>query len=245
VATIKIPTPLRQYSGGQADVSVEGSTIAQALDDLFAKYPDLKPHLYEGEQLRSFVNIFLGDDDIRFLSGTATAISADSRLRIIPAIAGGAGQAHKEISLRKVDHHAIRTGLALTISLLLLAFVLDAPLLVLLVALAQLLGGLNMPFAPYRLIHQALIQQGIVKPHIITDNPEPHRFALLVGALFNAAGALLVLSGQGLGWALVWVVIVLAKLNLWLNFCLGCWMYYQFHKLGLPGFSASPIARQE
>jgi len=245
MAIIKIPTPLRQYSGGQAEVSVSGSTIAQALDDLFAQYPDLKLHLYEGEQLRSFVNIFLGDEDIRFLSGTATAISADARLRIIPAIAGGADHAPKEISLRKVDHHAIRTGLILTIGLLLLAFVLDAAWLVLLVALAQLLGGLNMPFAPYRLIHQALIQQGIVKPHIITDNPEPHRFALLVGSLFNAVGALLVLSGQGLGWGLVWVVIVLANLNLWLNFCLGCWMYYQFHKLGLPGFTVAPIPRHD
>ncbi|MDW8172106.1 MAG: DUF4395 family protein [Anaerolineae bacterium] len=244
MATIKIPTPLRQYSGGQAEVSVGGATVAEALDSLLAQYPDLKPHLYDGESLRSFVNIFLGDDDIRFLSGTATAISSDARLRIIPAIAGGAEHS-REISLRKVDHHAIRTGLALTISLLLLAFILDAPLLVLLVALSQLLGGLNLPFAPYRLIHQALVQRGVVKPHIITDNPEPHRFALLVGALFDAIGGLLVLIGQTWGWTLVWVVIVLANLNLWLNFCLGCWMYYQLHKLGVPGFNVSPIARQE
>lgn len=115
----------------------------------------------------------------------------------------------------------------------------------LLVALAQLLGGLNLPFAPYRLIHQALVQQGMIKPHIVTDNPEPHRFALLVGALFNALGGLLVLIGLIWGWVLVWVVIVLANLNLWLNFCLGCWMYYQLHRLGVPGFTAAPIARQE
>lgn len=89
MASIKIPTPLRAYTGGQAEVSVTGNTVGAALNDLIQSYPDLKTHLYEGEQLRNFVNVFLGDEDIRFLSGTDTDITPDAKLRIIPSIAGG------------------------------------------------------------------------------------------------------------------------------------------------------------
>jgi molybdopterin converting factor small subunit len=89
MASIKIPTPLRAFTGGQAEVSVAGTTVGAALTDLVQAYPDLKTHLYEGEKLRNFVNIFLGDEDIRFLNGTDTDISTDAKLRIIPSIAGG------------------------------------------------------------------------------------------------------------------------------------------------------------
>jgi hypothetical protein len=147
----------------------------------------------------------------------------------------------KVTTLRKVDQTGIKTGLALTIGLLLLAFILNWAWLALLVGLAQLLGALEAPFAPYRLIYQALKAQGILQAKVITDNPEPHRFSMLVGALFNFVGGGLVLAGVGAGWGLVWVVIILANLNAWLNFCLGCWMYYQFNKLGVPGFTVAPI----
>ncbi len=89
MAYIKIPTPLRQYTGNQAEVAIRGATVDEALRDLVARYPALAPHLYEGDDLRSFVNIFLGDEDIRFLQDLATPLSEDARLRIIPAIAGG------------------------------------------------------------------------------------------------------------------------------------------------------------
>jgi hypothetical protein len=99
------------------------------------------------------------------------------------------------------------------------------------------------PFAPYRLAYQyALKPLGMVKPRPITDNPEPHRFAMLVGALVNGlATVALWLNAALLGWLLVGVVVVLANLNFWLNFCAGCWMYYQLHKLGVPGFTQSPL----
>jgi hypothetical protein len=147
------------------------------------------------------------------------------------------------VPLRKVDHAGLRIGMALTIAILLIAFVLDSWHLVAFVAIAQFLGGLGLPVAPYRLIYQYVIKPtGLVKPHVIDDNPEPHRFAMLVGAGFNAVATLALLASfPTVAWVLVWVVITLANLNFWLNFCLGCWMYYQFNRLGIPGFTQAPI----
>lgn len=90
MASIKIPTPLRVYTGQQAQVEVTGATIGEALADLTVQYPDLKPHLFNGDSLRSFVNIFIGEEDVRFLDGLDTPIEAGDALRIIPSIAGGA-----------------------------------------------------------------------------------------------------------------------------------------------------------
>ncbi|PJF23157.1 MAG: molybdopterin synthase sulfur carrier subunit [Phototrophicales bacterium] len=89
MASIKIPTPLRAYTGGEAKIDVAGKTIAEALNNLVAQYPDLKPHLFNGDELRSFVNIFLGSEDVRFLDGLDTEITPEDDLRIIPSIAGG------------------------------------------------------------------------------------------------------------------------------------------------------------
>lgn len=146
-------------------------------------------------------------------------------------------------SLRRVDQTGLKTGQALTIILLVLGFVLNSWVLVAFVAVAQLLGAFDAPFAPYRVIYQRVIKpSGIVKPNVISDNPEPHRFAMLVGGIFNATATLALWVGvPALAWVLVWVVIALANLNFWLNFCMGCWMYYQFNRLGVPGFTHAPI----
>ncbi|MFN8379300.1 MAG: MoaD/ThiS family protein [Anaerolineae bacterium] len=87
--SIKIPTPLRVYTGSQAQVTVKGVTIGEALNDLTTQYPELRPHLFNGDSLRSFVNVFVGDEDIRFLSGLDTDIEETDSIRIIPSIAGG------------------------------------------------------------------------------------------------------------------------------------------------------------
>ena len=139
----------------------------------------------------------------------------------------------------QLDENGLKTGQALTIILLIVAFVLNTWPLVALVALAQLLGGLGMSFAPYKLIYQHLVKpSGLVKPRIINDDPQPHRFALLVGTLFNTAATIALLSGAPvLGWVLVGVVITLANLNFWVGFCMGCWVYYQLGRLGIPGFT--------
>lgn len=89
MATIKIPSPLRAYTENEAVVEVSGGTIGAALQDLTGRYPELKQHLYDGDDLRNFVNVFLGDEDIRFLDGLETEIDDDDSLRIIPSIAGG------------------------------------------------------------------------------------------------------------------------------------------------------------
>ncbi len=146
-------------------------------------------------------------------------------------------------TLRKVDQTGIKVGQGTTIVLLLLGFVLNSWLLVGIVAVSQLLSAFDAPFAPYRLLYQRVIKPlGITRPNVIRDNPEPHRFAQLLGGLMNTAAAALLLVGVPTpAWVLVWVVIALANLNFWLNFCLGCWMYYQLHRLGVPGFTQSPV----
>ncbi len=93
--TIRIPTPLRPYAEGAATVEVGGETIAEALDQLTTAHPKLRRHLYDeySGALRSFVNIYKGDEDIRYLEGEATRLVETDTLSIIPAIAGGVGPA--------------------------------------------------------------------------------------------------------------------------------------------------------
>ena len=87
---VKIPTPLRQYTGGNAEVEVGGASAGEAMRNLTQEYPDLRQHLYTGDgKLRSFVNIYKGDEDIRYLDGPDTEVSDGDELSIIPSIAGG------------------------------------------------------------------------------------------------------------------------------------------------------------
>jgi molybdopterin synthase sulfur carrier subunit len=89
--TVFIPTPLRAYTSGQDAVQVEASTVAQALEALTQTYPDLKKQLFTAEgKVRAFVNLYLNDEDVRYLAtGEATAVAASDTLTIIPSIAGG------------------------------------------------------------------------------------------------------------------------------------------------------------
>ena len=89
MATFRIPTPLRPYSGGNSQIHVSGGTVGAALDDLTGQYPDLRQHLFDGRELRSFVNIYLNREDIRYGDGVETAVEEDDTLMIIPSIAGG------------------------------------------------------------------------------------------------------------------------------------------------------------
>lgn len=90
MATIRIPTPLRQYTGGQAEIAVTGESVGAILGDLTHQHPALKPHLYtEAGELRAFVNIFLNDEDVRHLQGAQTPVQPADRLMIVPSIAGG------------------------------------------------------------------------------------------------------------------------------------------------------------
>ena len=95
MSKIHIPTPLRQYVGKQASVEVQGTTVGEAMNALVAQHPELRKHLYTDEgKLRAFVNLYLNDEDIRYLDAKEqTAVSDGDSLSIIPFIAGGAGYA--------------------------------------------------------------------------------------------------------------------------------------------------------
>jgi len=87
---IHIPTPLRAYAGKQATVEVEADTVGEALNALVALHPELRRHLYAEEgKLRAFVNVYLNDEDIRYLQKEATAVKANDSISIVPSIAGG------------------------------------------------------------------------------------------------------------------------------------------------------------
>ncbi|MER3399915.1 MAG: molybdopterin synthase sulfur carrier subunit [Thermoflexus sp.] len=89
---ILIPTPLRAYTKGEKVVSVEAGTVGEALRALTERYPELRRHLFnEDGRLRSFVNVYLGDEDVRYLQGEETPIADGQTLSIVPSIAGGSG----------------------------------------------------------------------------------------------------------------------------------------------------------
>jgi adenylyltransferase/sulfurtransferase len=91
MSKIHIPTPLRQYVGKQSSVEVSGTTVAEAMTALVAQHPDLKKHLYTDEgKLRAFVNLYVNDEDIRYLQKEATALKDGDNISIVPSIAGGA-----------------------------------------------------------------------------------------------------------------------------------------------------------
>jgi sulfur-carrier protein len=88
--SVRIPTPLRSSTGGDATVEASGSTVGDVLDDLVRTYPDLKPNLYTDDgTLRQFVNVYVNDDDIRYLDGGDSPVSAGDEVSIVPSIAGG------------------------------------------------------------------------------------------------------------------------------------------------------------
>ena len=92
MARILIPTPLRQYVGNQAAVEVNGGTVGEALDDLVVQYDSMRKHLLdEAGKIRSFVNVYLNDEDIRRLDSLETRVDEEAVIAIVPAIAGGSG----------------------------------------------------------------------------------------------------------------------------------------------------------
>ena len=88
--TIRIPTQLRTLTGGAGQAEVEGSTVGEALKALDAAHPGMSDRLFDANgELRRFVNVFLAEEDVRFLEGLATPVAAGQTLSIVPAVAGG------------------------------------------------------------------------------------------------------------------------------------------------------------
>jgi adenylyltransferase/sulfurtransferase len=89
--TILIPTALRQYAGGSAELSVEARTVGEALEQLTREHAELRKHLFnEQNKLRNFVNVYVNDEDIRHRSGLETPVRDGDTVMIVPSIAGGA-----------------------------------------------------------------------------------------------------------------------------------------------------------
>jgi sulfur-carrier protein len=87
---VRVPTILRNYTGGAADVEAKGTTLREVLADLEANYPGIQARILDdGGKIRRFVNVYVGDEDVRFASGVDTATPAGSQVSVIPAVAGG------------------------------------------------------------------------------------------------------------------------------------------------------------
>jgi sulfur-carrier protein len=88
--TVRIPTILRSYTGGSSEVSAQGATLAEVIEDLEVNHPGLRARLLDDSgKLRRFVNVYVDDDDVRFADGLATTTIEGAKLSIIPAVAGG------------------------------------------------------------------------------------------------------------------------------------------------------------
>jgi hypothetical protein len=136
---------------------------------------------------------------------------------------------------KKVDITALKFNQASIIALTLLGFLLDQPFLVLFVGLVLALGTIWPQAALFKLVYLKLLKPtNILRANVIDDDPTPHQFAQGVGALVLLAGsALLAFDQVLLGWSLVWIVVILAAVNLFLNFCAGCFLFYQLDRVGL------------
>lgn len=86
---VRIPTILRPYTAGEKSVSAQGATLQEVLNDLEANYPGMGERLIDESGLRRFINIYVNDEDVRFLSGLQSAIGENDSITILPAVAGG------------------------------------------------------------------------------------------------------------------------------------------------------------
>jgi len=145
--------------------------------------------------------------------------------------------------LTRVDHSALRVNQAMIILLSISAFVVNVTWLVAIVGLVMLTGTvLRQP--GFKFVYASFLKpRGIVKPDVIADNPQPHIFAQgMGGTVLAIAVVAFLLNGAVVGWALTWLVIALAALNLFAGFCVGCFIYYWLGRLHLPGFNVQPPA---
>lgn len=147
-------------------------------------------------------------------------------------------------TLQKVDHSALKVNQITIITLNTLGFILNLPLLALIVAVVMGVGTLLKVPGFLTLYKYALKPWGIVKPDVLDDNPEPHRFAQFIGfVVMTGASIALYANAAILGWSLVWLVSALAALNAFGGFCVGCAIYYWLGQQKIvPAFSKEPPA---
>ncbi|RIK43811.1 MAG: DUF4395 domain-containing protein [Chloroflexi bacterium] len=142
----------------------------------------------------------------------------------------------------KVDHTALRVNQVSIIGLLILAFLFDQWWLVAFVAAVMLIGTAWPKASLFKLVYARLLKPaGLLQPDLQPDDPQPHLFAQGVGGIFLAASTLALLAGAPLlGWSLAGIVVILAAVNLFFGFCVGCFLYFQLARRGvhlsLPGW---------
>lgn len=136
-----------------------------------------------------------------------------------------------------VDRAAIKTNQAAIVGLVALAFLLDLPWLVAVVAISLAVGLVAPDVSPFRLLYARVLRPaGILKADAVREDPAPHRFAQGVGATcLSLSVVLLAVGAATVGWALAWLVVVLAAVNLFFGFCAGCFLHYQLRRRGLLG----------
>ncbi|MEE8336796.1 MAG: DUF4395 domain-containing protein [Dehalococcoidia bacterium] len=150
----------------------------------------------------------------------------------------------------RIDRNTLRTNQALIVAFTIAAFVLGLEAgrwLVLFTALVLGLGTVHPAFALFKQLHQRVLKPaGILGPSVQAEDPMPHQFAQAIGAAFLFAAVIALFGGAvTTGWVLTWIVTVLAFVNLTVQFCVGCFAYYQLERIGLlPGVIASGRAER-
>ena len=134
-----------------------------------------------------------------------------------------------------LDRNALRFNQAVIIACLALGFVLNQPWLVAFVAVVMAIGTAWPGAGLFKNVYLSVLRpRGWVKPNVVEDTADAHLFTQGVGALFLIASSVALFAGvTALGWALAWIVIILAAVNLFFGFCVGCFMYYQLARRGV------------
>ena len=109
--TVRIPTPLRKLTGNQSEIEIDGETVESLIGNMEASYPGIRDRLCdESGKVRRFINIYINEEDIRFLDGTDTAVKAGDRISIVPAIAGGTDGPGGLSGLSGLDSPSVLSG---------------------------------------------------------------------------------------------------------------------------------------
>ncbi|HKJ55974.1 MAG TPA: DUF4395 domain-containing protein [Nitriliruptoraceae bacterium] len=141
-----------------------------------------------------------------------------------------------------VDQAAVKSGQAMTALVLVTAFVTDAWPLAAAIGAANLLAAIRPSLSLTGTVYRrVLLPNGIVRSRSLPDDPTPHRFAQGFSGVVTLASAALVAAGLVAGWALSWLVVVLAGLNLAAGFCAGCFTYHLLHRAGLLGVAGRTV----
>lgn len=145
-------------------------------------------------------------------------------------------------SKNKVDLNALKFNQVSIVTLLLLGFVFNLIYLPAIVSVVLILGSIEPRLALFKQFYRyVFVQLKLVKSNIVEESPAPHNFAQLLGGIVLAVSGLLLFNGSIIaGWAFAWFVILLALANIIFGFCAGCFIYFQFGKLGVPGFHINP-----